>query len=73
MAALKDLAINVSLHGKPGALALHGDFGVGKTTLLMKFNQEIREGKLNLKLKAFLLTEKELDFDMYLRDLLKIN
>jgi len=53
MAALKDLAINVSLHGKPGALALHGDFGVGKTTLLMKFNQELREGKLNVDAEGF--------------------
>ncbi|MCK5588627.1 MAG: ATP-binding protein, partial [Candidatus Lokiarchaeota archaeon] len=52
-AALTDLAMNVSLHGKPGALALHGDFGVGKTTLLMKFNQELREGKLKFDAEGF--------------------
>jgi len=53
MAALTDLATNVSLNGKPGALALHGDFGVGKTTLLMKFNQEIQEGKLKFDAEGF--------------------
>ncbi|MFX1520084.1 MAG: hypothetical protein ACFFCD_09215 [Promethearchaeota archaeon] len=53
MAALKDLAINVSLHGKPGALALHGEFGVGKTTLLMKFNQVLCEGKLKFNAEGF--------------------